>query len=194
MAAVAGAIGPSNVSIRLEPAGLYQGTFGAERVETWSYLSEQLASAYSADAKLSYVHFIEPRFDRVEANSEVFYKSWSLPDVSNEPFRAIFAKAGIPCLSCGGWDQGNLDKAADAQWDGVVFARWFASNPDLPERLKLGKKLQDFDRSRFYGSWDGVRENGYLDYLTWEAEEARAAEKGQADPQLEGKLSATAAA
>lgn len=166
VAAVADAVGPSNVSIRLEPAGLYQGTYGMERVETWSYFCRQLAATYHGNKKLSYVHFIEPRFDRIEANSEQFHKSWSLSDVSNEPFRAILTESGIPCLSCGGWDDTNLAKAVDAGWDAVAIGRWFVSNPDLPERLRLGKKLQEFDRSRFYGSWDGLRERGYVDYLT----------------------------
>ncbi|KAI5459678.1 NADH:flavin oxidoreductase/NADH oxidase [Mariannaea sp. PMI_226] len=171
VAAVSAAIGPSNLAIRLEPAGLYQGTYGEERVETWSYLSRELASIYQGDNKLSYVHFIEPRFDRIEAEAERFNKTWSLPTVSNEPFRAIFKSAGIPCFSCGGWSDSNAQDAIVARWDGVVFAKWFASNPDLPERLRLGKPLHTYDRSRFYGSWDGVRERGYTDYPTWEEEE-----------------------
>ncbi|KAH6880798.1 NADH:flavin oxidoreductase/NADH oxidase [Thelonectria olida] len=171
VAAVAAAIGPSNVAIRLEPAGLYQGTYGEERVETWSYLARQLAATYQGDNKLSYVHFIEPRFDRIEAEPERFHKTWSLPTVSNDPFRAILSAVGIPCFSCGGWSDENALEALRAKWDGVVFAKWFASNPDLPERLRLRKALHPYDRSRFYGSWDGVRERGYVDYPTWEEEE-----------------------
>lgn len=175
VAAISAAIGPSNVAIRLEPAGLYQGTYGAERVETWSYLAQQLAATYRGNDKLSYVHFIEPRFDRIEAESERFDKTWSLPSVSNEPFRAILEDAGIPCFSCGGWNGDNAADALREKWDGVVFAKWFVSNPDLPERLRLGKALHAYDRSRFYGSWDGVRERGYVDYPTWEEEEKETA-------------------
>ena len=171
--AVSKVIGASNVAIRLEPTGLYQGTFGSERVETWSHLCEQLAASYTGDNKLSYVHFIEPRFDRIKDNEKIFSSSWSLPEVSNEPFRKIIAAAGIPCLSCGGWGADNATEAVEAgKWDAAVIAKWFASNPDLPERLKLGKDLQAYDRSRFYGSWDGIRENGYTNYKTWEEQEA----------------------
>jgi 2,4-dienoyl-CoA reductase-like NADH-dependent reductase (Old Yellow Enzyme family) len=135
-AALADAIGASNVAVRLEPTGLYQHTRGAERVETWSYLCQQLADTYQGDKKLSYVHFIEARFDRIDSEDEKegFYKSWSLPTVSNEPFRKIVTAGGIPALSCGGWDDKNATEALEKGWDGVVFAKWFASNPDLPDR------------------------------------------------------------
>ncbi|KFA62643.1 hypothetical protein S40285_08026 [Stachybotrys chlorohalonatus IBT 40285] len=174
ISAVAAEVGPSNVGVRLEPTGLYNGTFGQQRVETWSFLCEQLAANYQGDSKISYVHFIEPRLDRVEANKEVFNNSWSLAEVSNEPFRDILSKAGIPCFSCGGWSaESAAAAAAEKRWDGVVFAKWFTSNPDLPEVLRLGRPLQAYDRSRFYGSWDGIREKGYVDYPTWEEAESK---------------------
>ncbi|KAI1075666.1 NADH:flavin oxidoreductase/NADH oxidase [Whalleya microplaca] len=172
-AALAGAIGASNVAVRLEPTGLYQHTRGADRVETWGYLSQQLADLYQDDNKLSYVHFIEPRFDRIdsEAEKEGFYKSWSLQTVSNQPFRKIFADKGIPVISCGGWDDKNaVDAVEKSGWDGVVFAKWFTSNPDLAERLRKELSLSEYDRSRFYGSWDGIRENGYTNYPPYKDE------------------------
>lgn len=172
--AVADAVGASNVGVRIEPAGLYNGTYGGERVETWSYLCEQLASTRTGSRKLSYVHFIEPRLDRVETSGDVFHNSWTLPEVSNATFRAIIQAAGIPCFTCGGWDPESAPSAVEsAGWDGVAFARWFVSNPDLPERLRRGKELQAYDRSRFYGSWDGVRSRGYTDYPTWDQQEAQ---------------------
>lgn len=197
IAAVVEAVGgASYVGVRLEPTGLYQGTRGDERVETWTYLCEQLAARYgqagggeSSNEVLSYVHFIEPRFDRIDADAATaaaFRQSWSStsPDqaISNEPFRATLAAVGIPCIVCGGgWtsaaevESTALGTAKEhGNWDAVVFARQFVSNPDLPERLRLGKPLAAFDRSRFYGSWDGVREHGYVDYPTWEEEEAKA--------------------
>ncbi|KIH87336.1 12-oxophytodienoate reductase [Sporothrix brasiliensis 5110] len=188
-AVVEAAAGAGNVGVRLEPAGLYQGTRGDERVETWSYLCDQLAERYGKAAPgetLSYVHFIEPRFDRIDADAATaaaFRTSWSstqpgLP-ISNEPFRAILAAAGIPCIVCGGGWTSSQDvestTLSSRKWDAVAFARMFVSNPDLPERLRLGKPLAAVDRSRLYGSWDGVREHGYVDYPTWvEEEEAKA--------------------
>lgn len=183
-AAIANAIGASNVGIRMEPTGLYQHTRGAERVETWSYLCQQLADTYHGDHKLSYVHFIEPRFDRIdsEAEREGFYKAWSLPEVSNEPFRKILAEKGIPVITAGGWDDKNAAKAIEKGWDGVAFAKWFTSNPDLPERIRKGLSLAEYDRSRFYGSWDGVRENGYTNYPTYEEALAKPEEQEEKVP------------
>ncbi|KAF2094097.1 FMN-linked oxidoreductase [Rhizodiscina lignyota] len=161
--ALASAIGAANVGVRLEPCGLYNHTRGTERVETWSFLCQQLKKAH----RLSYVHFIEPRFDRIESEKEKegFYKSWSLPEVGNSYFRKIMGDT--PCISCGGWDDKNVFQAMeDGLYDGFVFAKWFTSNPDLPERLRNGTPLQAYDRSRFYGSWDG-REKGYTDYPFW---------------------------
>lgn len=174
VAAVASAIGPSNVAIRLEPTGLYNHTRGAERVETWSYLCSHLGQTYAGQDRLSYVHFIEPRFDRIEseAEREGFHRSWTLPSVSNDHFRRLLPD--IPCFSCGGWDGDNFGRALEQGWDAVVFAKWFTSNPDLPARLLRKLPLHAYDRSRFYGSWDGVRERGYTDYPTYEQEMAAA--------------------
>jgi hypothetical protein len=73
-----------------------------------------------------------------------------------------------PCISAGGWDDKNcLKTVEDGQYDALAFAKWFASTPDLPERLKNGRALEPYDRSRFYGGWDG-RPKGYIDYPFWE--------------------------
>jgi 2,4-dienoyl-CoA reductase-like NADH-dependent reductase (Old Yellow Enzyme family) len=164
IAALSSTIGASNIGVRLEPCGLYNHTRGSERVETWTHLCHELKKAH----QLSYVHFIEPRFDRIDSEEERegFYASWSLPKVSNEVFRK--AMGDTPCISAGGWDSKNcLNAVEDGQYDALAFAKWFVSNPDLPERLRKGHALEPYDRSRFYGSWDG-RQKGYVDYPFWE--------------------------
>ena len=42
----------------------------------------------------------------------------------------------------------------------VAFGRWFISNPDLPERIRTGAKLNRYVRDTFY-IYD---EDGYVDY------------------------------
>jgi 2,4-dienoyl-CoA reductase-like NADH-dependent reductase (Old Yellow Enzyme family) len=164
ISALSTAIGASKIGVRLEPCGLYNHTRGSERVETWSHLCRELKKAH----RLSYVHFIEPRFDRIDSEKERegFYASWNLPKVSNTVFRK--AMGDTPCISAGGWDDKNcLEAVEDSQYDALAFAKWFASTPDLPERLKNGRALEPYDRSRFYGGWDG-RHKGYVDYPFWE--------------------------
>jgi 2,4-dienoyl-CoA reductase-like NADH-dependent reductase (Old Yellow Enzyme family) len=129
--ALCAAVGEDNVAVRIEPTGVYNHTRGLERVETWSHLCEQLQKHH----RLSYVHFIEPRFDRIDSEKEKerFYAGWSLEKVGNEHFRKIMKDT--PCLSCGGWNEENCFDPVDGDWyDAIVFAKWFAANPDLPER------------------------------------------------------------
>jgi 2,4-dienoyl-CoA reductase-like NADH-dependent reductase (Old Yellow Enzyme family) len=163
VAALSSAVGDANIGVRLEPCGLYNHTRGSKRVETWTFLCSELKKAH----RLSYVHFIEPRFDRIDSEEEHdgFYASWSLPKVSNEVFKK--AMGDTPCISAGGWDDRNcLDPVDNDMYDALAFAKWFASTPDLPERLFKDLPLEAYDRSRFYGSWDG-RGNGYVDYPCW---------------------------
>jgi N-ethylmaleimide reductase len=42
----------------------------------------------------------------------------------------------------------------------VTFGRYFVSNPDLPERIRRGLPLNDYDRDTFY-TFDA---HGYTDY------------------------------
>ncbi len=77
----------------------------------------------------------------------------------------------IPVLSAGGWDGETIWEGVEKGGvDGFVFARWFVSNPDLPERLKAGKELTMYNRGKFYGP-TSKREVGYTDYLTLEESE-----------------------
>ncbi|KZL78444.1 12-oxophytodienoate reductase (NADH:flavin oxidoreductase/NADH oxidase) [Colletotrichum tofieldiae] len=135
--AVIHAVGPSSVAIRLEPRGIYNHTRGAERVETWAYLCSQIAQTYASEHRLSYVHSIEPRLDRIdsEAERDDFYRSWSLSGHANLDLRCD-------------WKLENHKKALEQRWDAVVFAKWFVSNPDLPARFKNGAPLHAYDRSR----------------------------------------------
>ena len=51
--------------------------------------------------------------------------------------------------------------------DGVVFGRTYIGNPDLPERIKEGKKLNEkLNFKAFYQVVDGDVEKGYSDYPT----------------------------
>jgi len=52
----------------------------------------------------------------------------------------------------------RMIEAGDA--DLVAFGRLFISNPNLPERLRIGAPLNRYDRSTFYGG----DARGYTDY------------------------------
>jgi 2,4-dienoyl-CoA reductase-like NADH-dependent reductase (Old Yellow Enzyme family) len=53
------------------------------------------------------------------------------------------------------------------KYDGLLYGRYFISNPDLPKRLQEGLPLNSYDRGTFYGPFeDNAR--GYVDYSAWE--------------------------
>jgi 2,4-dienoyl-CoA reductase-like NADH-dependent reductase (Old Yellow Enzyme family) len=66
MDALAGAIGEDKLAIRLSPFGLYNQARGEQRLETWGHLCKELKRKH----KLSYVHFIEPRYEQVHSLEE----------------------------------------------------------------------------------------------------------------------------
>jgi 2,4-dienoyl-CoA reductase-like NADH-dependent reductase (Old Yellow Enzyme family) len=63
MEALAKAIGENRLAIRLSPFGLYNQAKGMQRMETWGFLCRELKSRF----RLSYVHFIEPRYEQVQS-------------------------------------------------------------------------------------------------------------------------------
>ncbi|KAI9702322.1 MAG: hypothetical protein M1836_000801 [Candelina mexicana] len=163
-------VGEENLSIRLSPFGLFNQTRSEQRIETWSHLCRCLKQNHP---RLSYVSFIEPRYEQIFSPAEKaqFLKSWGLETVDLSLFRSIFGST--PFFSGGGWDNTNAWEAmASGKYDALLFGRWYISNPDLVERLKLGAPLNPYDRSRFYGPFED-NEKGYTDYPTMQQSDPR---------------------
>ena len=76
--------------------------------------------------------------------------------------------ADTPFVSAGGWNADNCwDVVEKGHVDALAFGRLFLANPDFVERLKRGRRMNAYDRGRFYGPTE-EREAGYTDYPTWE--------------------------
>ena len=164
MEELAQTVGQENLAIRLTPFGVYNQARGEQRLETWGNLCRELKRALP---RLSYVSFIEPRYEQIftETEKQKFLDSWGLPDVDLSMFREIFE--GTPFFSAGGFDDQNAwDVLESGKYDALVFGRYFISNPDLVERLKNGWPLAQYDRSRFYGPFPDP-EVGYTSYQTY---------------------------
>ncbi|KAI9375130.1 hypothetical protein BJX61DRAFT_540155 [Aspergillus egyptiacus] len=162
MDALAKTVGDENLSIRLSPFGLFNQARGEQRVETWSHLCRELKRSHPS---LSYVSFIEPRYEQIfsTAEKDSFLQSWGLANVDLTSFREIFGST--PFFSAGGWDDSNSWGVVESgRYDALVYGRYFTSNPDLVERLRTGVPLAAYDRSRFYGPFEDNR-IGYVDYL-----------------------------
>jgi len=65
MEALAAAVGEDKLAIRLTPFGLYNQARGTQRLETWGFLCKELKKL-----SLSYVHFVEPRYEQVHSLEE----------------------------------------------------------------------------------------------------------------------------
>nr|KMM64703.1 NADPH dehydrogenase 1 [Coccidioides posadasii RMSCC 3488] len=165
MDALAATVGQENLAIRLSPFGLFNQARGEQRVETWTHLCRGLKQSLP---NLSYVSFIEPRYEQIFSTKEKddFLASWGLLDVDLSSFREIFGST--PFFSAGGWDHTNSWGVLESgKYDALLYGRYFISNPDLVERLKKGYPLNKYDRSRLYGPFDDPA-IGYTDYLSME--------------------------
>ncbi|CAL5867884.1 uncharacterized protein PFLUO_LOCUS2106 [Penicillium psychrofluorescens] len=163
MDALAKTIGEQNLSIRLSPFGLFNQARGEQRVETWTYLCEGLKKDHPT---LSYVSFIEPRFEQIFGVEEKdkFLQSWGLQGVTLDRFRDIFGDT--PFFSAGGWDDTNSWGVVESgKYDALLYGRLFISNPDLVYRLGERLSLASYDRSRFYGPFEDNAFH-YTDYPT----------------------------
>lgn len=161
MEALAGAVGDENVAIRLSPFGLFLQSYGEQRMEIWSHLCQGLKQRIPA---MSYIHFIEPRFEQIidPATKDSYLKSLG-DNISLKPFHKIMGST--PFFVSGGYNDTNLWGVIESgSADAISIGRYFTSNPDLVSRLRLGQKLSKYDRDRFYWVPFDERARGYTDY------------------------------
>lgn len=155
-------LGDSNFATITDPVG------------DFSYVHEQM------DTKgLAYIHIVEPRFDLWKPAEEklkvltaaALARGDSQERVSSslsiKPFRALLKK-GTPLISSGNFNATNFNGPLNAgDMDGVVFGRFYISNPDLCDRLRNGWPLEKYDRSTFYKGG----KVGYTDYPTYQQQQ-----------------------
>ncbi|KAF1815649.1 oxidoreductase [Eremomyces bilateralis CBS 781.70] len=164
--------GQEKVALRLSPFGLFNQARGSQRMGTWSHLCKELKTKIP---HMSYVSFIEPRYEQVfsTAEKDSFLGSWGLETVDLSHFRKVFGDT--PFFSAGGWYDGNFSGVLESgRYDALLFGRWFISNPDLVRRLREGLPLRMYERDRFYGPFPD-RERGYTDYTAWDVEKEHSA-------------------
>ena len=141
--AVADAIGPDRVGIRISPAHNVQGAVEddpADVAATYGALVDGIAPL-----GLAYLHVLaDPRTDLV---------------------RDLRTRFGGPLIVNDGFS--SLTDRDDAQrmleedlGDAVAVGRLFIANPDLPRRWQTGAELNEPDQSTFYGG----DAHGYTDY------------------------------
>ncbi len=142
--AVVAAIGADRTGIRLSPVTPANGLTDSDPQPLFD-----LAVAELAKRKIAFLHMIE---GATGGPRDV------APDFDFAKLRKLF---GGVYIANNGYDGELAKKAVESgAADMVAFGRWFISNPDLVERIRLGAPLNEPHRDTFYG---GGAE-GYTDY------------------------------
>jgi N-ethylmaleimide reductase len=142
--------GPDRVGLRLSPEGQWGDVHDSDPGATFSWLAARLS-----DYGLAYLHIIDPRI-----------KGDATLHEAREPVAAAFIRKYYhgTLIAAGGFDGVQAQKIVDdGSADFVAFARWFSSNPDLPERLRNGWPLAPYKREAFWGG----DEHGYTDFTSY---------------------------
>ena len=140
-----------NDPITNQPNQIYFGVVHSKPELIYKYVINKLS-----DYNLAYLFLTEPRVG-VLSNVPAKDNTFEVPE-SNYKYREIYQGT---LMGAGGFTPLTARKAlSEGNYDLIAFGRWFLSNPDLPERIKNGHKLNVYDRDTFYGG----NEIGYTDY------------------------------
>ena len=147
--AVVGVWGGQRTGIRVSPTGSFNDMADEDPVATYAAFAQRLN-----DAGLAFIEVVEDSFQGNLAEGR--------PEEVIDAIRANFERTYI---GNGAYTAEEARRRlAEGRCDLVSFGRPFISNPDLPERLRTGTALSDWDESTFYGG----SEQGYTDYPTHE--------------------------
>ncbi|KAI5811119.1 hypothetical protein DFH27DRAFT_9574 [Peziza echinospora] len=161
------------VGIRLSPFGIFQETETEDPIRDYGEVARQLDSR-----GLAFVHLVEIRTDLATASPAKLAvvkakaaERGATDELTLKPFRRLLKNTLIigngTYISSG--DDGEItvdpeSRLEDGTVDAIAYGRFFISNPDLPERLRLGRPLEEYNRKLFYSHGP----EGYTDYPAWE--------------------------
>ena len=143
--AVADVWGCERTGIRVSPTGTFNDMHDDDPVATYATLARELG-----DRGIAYIEVVEDSFQgnavegRPEAVIRAIRENFLGAYIANGNYAADEARQRINAGQC----------------DLVSFGRPFISNPDLPERFRMGAELNHYDEKSFYGG----DEQGYTDY------------------------------
>lgn len=138
------AIGGDKVGIRVSPYGVASGMEIYDEIdETYSLLAQKLS-----ELGIVYMHIAD-------------HSSMGAPTVNPSVKTAIRNNFNGTVILSGGYDAVKAENdIKESKGDLVAFGRYFISNPDFVNKLKLGLQFQEADQSTFYTP--GAK--GYIDY------------------------------
>jgi N-ethylmaleimide reductase len=143
--------GADRVAVRIAPSNTFHAMGDSNPHALFNHVAARL-NEYG----LAYLHVIEPRVRGFELIAD------GQGPVAAQELRKLFDG---PIIATGGFEPDTAEEAiARGDADLIGFARWFISNPDLPQRIALGVPLNDYDRNTFY-TFDA---HGYTDYPVYD--------------------------
>jgi N-ethylmaleimide reductase len=143
--------GADRVGVRLSPRGTFNDIHDDDPEATFGYVASQLN-----EFRLAYLHVVNPDAAALERGEEPSPDALRILALMREKYHGTLMLAGgFGRDSAEAWLQ--ADRA-----DLIAFGRKFISNPDLPERLRVGASLHADDPVTYYGG--GAK--GYTDYPT----------------------------
>ena len=144
LAAVEDIFPASRTGVRLSPLGQANDMSDSNPEKTFGAIYEALSTR-----NLAYLHVVEN-----------FYSGDTSGDEAKMLARLRKLYSGT-YIANGEYNGERAAKAvADGHVDAVTFGRPFLANPDLPERIRTGAKLNEPNHETFYGG----DETGYTDY------------------------------
>ena len=132
--AVASVWGGDRTAVRIAPGGSWNGMSDSDPQALFGYVAGQLNRF-----GLAYLHIIEPR---VKGNVVV---AEGQAAIASEQLHQVF-KGKI--IAAGGFEPDTAEAVVEkGDADAVAFGRHFISNPDLPERIRLGLFIYAYESS-----------------------------------------------
>ncbi len=140
-----GEIWPANqIGVRLSPLGHANDITDSDPEALFSYVYKMLSAQ-----TLAYLHVVE-QFPGAHIGAE----EKAMMSRLRECYNGFY-------IGNGGYDAATAVEAIEnGHADAIAFGRPFISNPDLPERYRIGAALNEANGDTFYGGG----EKGYTDY------------------------------
>lgn len=137
--------GGQRTGIRVSPTGTFNDMHDDDPVATYGVFAKNLN-----DAGIAFIEVVEDSFQ----GNEVDGRPESVIQAIHKHFKGAY-------IGNGNYSAEEAGKRIDTGLcDLVTFGRLFISNPDLPERFRIGAPLNEYDEDTFYGG----DERGYTDY------------------------------
>lgn len=154
-------VGAERLGVRFSPYNVFgdmSGTTNPNIIAQYAYIVGEIEKRARNGNRIAYIHVLEPRVTNIyltegegeynEGSTDFIYSIWKGPIIRSGNF-ALHPEVVKELIK----DNRTL----------ISYARYFTSNPDLPERIEKGLPLTKYNRDLFLA----YTPDGYTDYPTY---------------------------